>query len=69
MEINVYNSNYGITPLKTTKIPGNQEIQHINIRPDEIAVVCKEIIDEKNIMTRVHLFQCEARIYQEVSLK
>lgn len=67
-KISIYDSNHSVYPLKDIKIPENQEILDIQIRPDEIAIICKEVIDDKNTMTRIHLYKTEARVYHEVKL-
>lgn len=68
-EVLLYENNYSIFSKHSYKIPDNQKIKDIQIRPNEIAIICTEIIDEKNTLTRVHLFKQANPVYVKEELK
>ena len=68
-EILLYSNNYSITAAKTFKIPQDESIRHIQIRPNEIAIITTKHIDEKNTLTKVHLFKQENPMFVKENLK
>ena len=69
IEIDIYGNNYTITPKKTFKLPENEKITGIRIRPNEIAVITKEVFSNGDTQTRLHLFKQEILSFEKVELK
>ena len=65
-----YKSNNSIIPDKSsTKIPDNEIIRDIHIRPNEIAIITTEVIDENNTQTHVYLYKQDIPGYVNMEVR
>lgn len=58
-QINLYDTNYGLVVRQTEKIPDDEVLSHVNIWPNEIAIVMRKYDDQGNFMTKIYTFKQE----------
>ena len=67
VDIWLYNRNDGAIPNKEIRIPENQTVRYIQIRPNEVAIVCDEQYED-GIKTKLHIFNKENPPFSEYRL-